>query len=233
MNLRIEKLVFSGLLLSAVATVSAAAASVTVTSNPLWTDTGVTLTVSDVVTIHDASGSWTVFDGQWPWTGPEGAHVPGYEFDEWITNSHHGQLIGFIGPDGLDPNALPRLVPQGDPRLFEISTNSVTLAGRSGRLWLGFNDDWSSGPSINSGSVVAQVDLQRGIQLTIQVSSVDLCWNSPTNFIYQLQYRSALTTNNWVNFGAPIPGNGTNTCVTDSVQGSEKRFYRVETSLAP
>lgn len=211
------------------------AAPVTVTSNPLWTDTGVSLTASDTVTIHDASGSWTVHNGVWAATGPEGACVPGYEYDEWITNSCHGQLIGLVAPPGLDPNTFPRLIPQGDPRLFSISTNSITVTESPGRLWLGFNDDWSSGVAGvagNSGSVVVQVNIDR-LELSIQVSSVDVCWSSKTNFTYQLQYRSTLTTNEWINLGTSIPGTGTDTCVTDPVHGSEKRFYRIEAVPIP
>src|SRR5260221_5999322 len=36
----------------------AGAATVTVASNPLWTDTGITLSPPGGMTLHDASGSW-------------------------------------------------------------------------------------------------------------------------------------------------------------------------------
>ena len=65
------------------------------------------------------------------------------------------------------------------------------------------------------------------LHMTVHVSCLDICWNSKTNKSYQVQYRSDLTTNQWVNLGAPVSGTGTNTCVTDAVT-SEKRFYRVE-----
>src|SRR5258708_7680567 len=38
---------------------SAADATVIVTANPLWTDTGITLTPSSQAVIHDAVGSWS------------------------------------------------------------------------------------------------------------------------------------------------------------------------------
>jgi hypothetical protein len=44
--------------------------------------------------------------------------------------------------------------------------------------------------------------------------------------MYQVQYSSLLTTNEWVSFGAPVKGNGTN-CVTDSIREMERRFYRI------
>jgi hypothetical protein len=64
--------------------------------------------------------------------------------------------------------------------------------------------------------------------LSIQVSQVSLCWYTVTGFSYQLQYRSSLTTNIWTDLGNPISGNGTNTCVLDSVSvEAPQRFYRV------
>lgn len=64
------------------------------------------------------------------------------------------------------------------------------------------------------------------MNMTIQVSSVDICWNSKTNKSYQVQYRSDLTANGWVNLGSTVSGTGARMCVTDAVTG-EKRFYRV------
>ena len=64
--------------------------------------------------------------------------------------------------------------------------------------------------------------------VSIHVSCVDICWNSRTNHNYQVQYQSVLTTNQWVNLGAPVPGDGGTQCLTDSVNGVEKRFYRVQ-----
>lgn len=61
--------------------------------------------------------------------------------------------------------------------------------------------------------------------LTINVSQVRLCWQSQTNRLYQLQYRSDLTTNIWTDLGAPIPGTG-NDCSLQPVT-DPRRFYRV------
>jgi len=214
-------------LLSALALLSAHATAVTVTSNPLWTDTGVTLTSGQTVIIHGPTGTWRI-SPSWPWAGPEGNSIAGYEWDEWVTNSHHAQLIGFIGPVGVDPNTHPRVVPQHDPSLFEISTNTVTITNKVGRLWLGCNDGYRSGGEIdNVGSLVVQVDVQRPV-VTIHVSAVEVCWNSKTNRSYQVQYQSALTSNAWVNLGGIIPGNGSTNCMTDTTSAAEKRFYQVE-----
>ena len=63
-------------------------------------------------------------------------------------------------------------------------------------------------------------------RLTIEVSQVRICWDSVTNKQYQVQYRSALTTNAWVDLGVPFPGNGTTNCINESVT-DPRRFYRV------
>jgi hypothetical protein len=62
--------------------------------------------------------------------------------------------------------------------------------------------------------------------LSIQISQVRLCWGSLSNRLYQVQYQSALTSNNWMNLGAPITGSGATDCATDSVT-DERRVYRV------
>jgi len=62
----------------------------------------------------------------------------------------------------------------------------------------------------------------------IRISEVEICWNSFSNTTYQVQYRPALTTNDWVNLGQPILGTGTTNCITDKVlRGQTQRLYRV------
>lgn len=62
--------------------------------------------------------------------------------------------------------------------------------------------------------------------LTLAVSEMRLCWPSVSNKTYQVQYRSDLTTNEWADLSAPVPGNGGTNCVTDAV-GGPRRFYQV------
>jgi hypothetical protein len=67
-----------------------------------------------------------------------------------------------------------------------------------------------------------------GVPATIQVSQVEICWNSDTNTGYQVQYRSDLTTNVWAPLVECMRGSISNTCITDAVlSGVPKRFYRV------
>jgi hypothetical protein len=36
-----------------------------------------------------------------------------------------------------------------------------------------------------------------------------------------------MTTDQWVDLGGSVTGNGSTNCVTDVISGNEKRFYRV------
>ncbi len=64
-------------------------------------------------------------------------------------------------------------------------------------------------------------------QLTIETSEVRVCWETVSNVVYQLEYQSALTTNQWVPYGAPVVGNGATNCVFDSTVSSPKKFFRL------
>ena len=62
----------------------------------------------------------------------------------------------------------------------------------------------------------------------IPLSQVEICWDTVTNTSYQLQYRSALTTNQWSPLSAWIAGGGQMICTNDSILVSgPKRFYQV------
>ena len=66
------------------------------------------------------------------------------------------------------------------------------------------------------------------LELSIRCSQVEVCWPSLTNFTYQIQYRSILTTSMWVNLGPPMTGNGSNNCILDTVAPeAPQRFYQV------
>jgi hypothetical protein len=66
----------------------------------------------------------------------------------------------------------------------------------------------------------------------IRCSEVEICWNSRIGQTYRVQYRSALTGNNWLNLGDVVQANAPTTCITDKVpNGEPQRFYR--TSAQP
>jgi hypothetical protein len=139
----------------------ASGATIGVPSNPLWTNTGISVLATDVVHFTGATASWTYQDGV-PAFGPQGSFLADGAFDEWITNLQHGQLIGFIGSTAPGLNASPmRAIPQNDPGLFVIGAGPTTETGRAGALWLGFNDDFLTdaiSDNVGSGSVNVTFD---------------------------------------------------------------------------
>jgi hypothetical protein len=60
-------------------------------------------------------------------------------------------------------------------------------------------------------------------------SAAEIDWSSQTNVNYQVQYSTALNTNNWLNLGNQVTGNGSTNTVFDSIRGQTQRFYRVLT----
>jgi hypothetical protein len=118
--------------------------TITVSSNPLWTDTGISL--SGGSTAITATGSWSTGLG---FTGPDGLYVPEYAYDEWLQNGWHGQLLAYVGANPYSGTV--------NVDYFAIGSSGV-LNGLSGELWLGFNDDMvSGGVGDNEGSVIATV----------------------------------------------------------------------------
>jgi hypothetical protein len=143
------------LLLALVPFTQAFAATIGVPASPLWTNTGVLVLTTDTVSFTGATGDWTY---QGSLFGPEGVFVPGVEFDEWIQNGQHGQLIGFIG-SVPDLNAEPRAINQDDAGLFAIGAGPASVTGKTGTLWLGINDGFVTGTSDNEGSVSVNVNV--------------------------------------------------------------------------
>jgi hypothetical protein len=124
--------------------------TITVPSNPLWTDTGKYFNNSSFSIA--ASGSWSWGGDPAYFFGPEGdtsSHSgggPGW-LDNWVSNGNHGSLIGYIGND---PNS-------ASSGWFNVGS-SAKISNVTGELWLGFNDDKVSGAlADNSGSVTAVI----------------------------------------------------------------------------
>ena len=82
----------------------------------------------------------------------------------------------------------------------------------------------AAGPLVDTVSVDPITD--EDLVASIHFSAVDVCWAGRTNQMYQAQYTTDLGGTNWINLGFHVVGSGAN-CVTDSINGSEKRFYRI------
>jgi hypothetical protein len=57
--------------------------------------------------------------------------------------------------------------------------------------------------------------------------AVEITFPSESMVYYQLQCTSDLNSDNWINLGAPMQGNGGVMSAFDSTRGSDQRFYRV------
>ncbi len=156
-----KRIIMATLLVMSFAISVAHADVVTVTSDPLWQNSGIVLSPGNSVNIYGAGGGWT-----WATTWgvvpfwPEGNYRPDLISDEWIQNGEHGQLIGYIG--SLDLNAFPRLIPQNDPGLFAIGADNIIASNTgnaTGNLWFGFNDDYRTDAVYdNWGEATVHVD---------------------------------------------------------------------------
>jgi hypothetical protein len=129
-----------------------------VTSNPLWTDTGLSLVNGQIVSFS-ASGTWNA-DSNRPWLASDPGGEPG---TAWSTPElfygpgNVGELIGYVGADPLQGHwpSGGSFFPQAT-NYWAIGTGGQFTSDSSGELWLGFNDDAYSGPAgvtDNEGSV--------------------------------------------------------------------------------
>jgi hypothetical protein len=67
-------------------------------------------------------------------------------------------------------------------------------------------------------------------QVPVSISlAAQIAWLSDTNAHYQVQAASDLSTNTWIDLGAPIQGNGTTNYFFDAFGGNSQKFYRVMT----
>jgi Lectin C-type domain len=90
---------------------------------------------------------------------------------------------------------------------------------------------WNDLSATNTIYVRSFITEYSGPVLSIRVSKeVEVCWDTRTNWTYQVQSCSELTTNCWADLGAPIEGSGTQSCIYDAmIPGQPQRFYRVIT----
>jgi hypothetical protein len=125
---------------------------------------------------------------------------------------------GSITTSGFDDEGAGRLSWEG------IQTNVVSFV-------IGNVPNSGNGPAL----AVERFGFTSPNHLRIRFSSVELCWDTTTNTLYQLQYRSAITLNQWIpldpNF---IAGNGSAFCTNDIIRaGQQSRFYRLVISNLP
>ena len=140
-----------------------------VPAHRIWTKTHLTLSTGDRFSAI-ARASWSPGGGQSP-AGPDGgnAQSPDNFFNltdlgvcsTCATTSarHWGALIGFIGDQPPQPGSYVSKSTRGlAKRIFLMGRQYSGTAPRSGRLWIGFNDDAYSGYTAdNHGSASVAV----------------------------------------------------------------------------
>ena len=157
--------------------------------------------------------------------------------------------------DGTITTATENLPGPGDTRQFDIMTKFTTpflydpAAGNLSLDFQYFSDNgqdlrWDAVTSIQSviagdsataltgsfiqKSPVYQFTFAAPSLATIRTSQVEVCWNSQSNIVYQVQYHSELTPNDWISLGECIRSTNTTTCISDPIiVGQPQRFYRV------
>jgi hypothetical protein len=134
--------------------------TVTVSANPLWTETSVALSDGDLISIA-ASGAWRHDSCCGPDYGPDGDVTnPSNPAHTFVTGAKVGVLLGAIAPTGKDDNFF-RSLGQDDPSVFVVgSVLPFFEAFADGKLYLGFNDNFVGDGAAtvdNHGSVTAIV----------------------------------------------------------------------------
>lgn len=82
-------------------------------------------------------------------------------------------------------------------------------------------------PASYTGMEIDNIRVDFRSSLSIRFSQVEVCWPSVSNQMYQVQYRSELTTNMWTDLGTPVLGTGATNCIYDAIApGQPRRFYR-------
>lgn len=140
-------------------------------------------------------------------------HTPRPGVDSTLTVRVDSQVVGTFNEIGVGLTNFHWLRFRTN---FSASGNSATIS---------FSDSAESATAGTHLDGVSVVLLLR--HLDIRVSQVDLYWPSLASEIYQVQYRSSLTSNIWLDLFPPVQGNNTTNHVFDTVPfGEPQRFYR-------
>lgn len=127
-----------------------------VTANPLWTNTGIDVSINDFLSINPNQND--IWRGGGIDVGPSGTAIN--TWDLFTSVSLHSSMIAYVGED-------PYQGRWGDSTFFPQESgyigvnNGVSFVStESGRLWLGINDDAvSRGYSDNWGSITTSISV--------------------------------------------------------------------------
>ena len=147
-----------------------------------------------------------------------------------------GQRRQFYG------TTLRRHVRRYDGTLFKIGTNGALTSLYS---FTGGNDGGAPEAGLVQGSdgsfygttfeggqkgvgTIFRLTIEPEFQaVTLTNGTLNLTWTTEAGGKYQLQYKSDLSSNNWINLGGAVTAAGATLSTTDSVTNAARRFYRV------
>jgi hypothetical protein len=123
-----------------------------------------------------------------------------------------------------------------------VATLTETGSALTGFKWQRFRTNFTAVTNITtilfsdvsvdaSGTHIDNVVLERlPLTSTIRVSEVELRWETVATKEYQVQYKTALNPNVWIDLLAPMQGSAETLVIKDPVPIDEpRRFYRVIT----
>lgn len=172
-----------------------------------------------LVTINDdAEQKWvySIFGTNEIWIGLTDRDVEGTF--QWVS----GETSTYRNWDPGEPNnAASGNNNQDYVHIYSITNSTVSRRGK----W----DDRSETEASALG-FKGVVELVPGIAAEAVIfTAVEIAWPTQTTNFYQIQWRSLLNTNDWLNLGGLIQGTGSTNYYFDSTRGVDKRFYRVLT----
>ena len=89
---------------------------------------------------------------------------------------------------------------------------------------------WNDGDGSVASYAYGLVEVIPGIAAEVFLHlAVEIAWPTQTTNIYQIQWSSTLSSNNWFNLGAPVRGTGGTNYYFDPTRSQDSRFYRVLT----
>ncbi len=140
----------------------------------------------------------------------------------------------------------------GDDAWFSIDGGVTRLVQYNQQAGADYGDWWSNGPRTprvqdavgtpgatpNLGVELTVLDVvgydlvipapTPTIQSVIRIgNTLNFTWVSATGKSYQLQYKTDLTQNGWLNLGSPIIAGGSTASTSDSIGPDPRRFYRI------
>jgi hypothetical protein len=164
--------------------------------------------------------------------GPVGS--PGYLSQTLSTTAGQNYLVScWLFCDGETPNEF--MVFWGGATLFDQTDIGYTgwtnlqfqAAATSAKtpLTLGFRDDpsWFSLDDVS----VLQIPPPRFQPVSFGNGVITFTWGTQAGQLYQLQYTTNLTQNQWVNLGGVLSAGGSSITTTDTTTGPAARFYRI------